>query len=1056
MHRTIAWFIDNPVAANLLMLFIMMSGLLGLAAVHKEEFPNIQAPAVSITVPYLGAAPEEVESGVCTRIEEAIQGLEGIEKINTTASEGRCSVMAELVLHADHSKALDDIKAQVNAISTFPANTERPIISQISVRAMVMQLAVIGDVDEKTLKGLTQVIRDDILELPSVSQVGTHYVRTDEISVEVNEQRLRQHRLTLADIAEAIKDSSIDIPGGSLKTTSREILLRGVGQRYSGEELLDIPVISGLDGTRLTLADVAKVVDGFEDSDLYARLDGKPVMLLQVDRVGEEDTVDIARDIKEYLAIKRPQLPYGVDIELWRDESLDLTGRLSTMINNAVGGLILVILTLALFLKTRLALWVSAGIPISILGAVALFPAAGLSISTLSLMGLLLSLGVLVDDAIVVGERIYAHEKTTASGRDAAIAGTLEVAVPVFFGVLTTMAAFIPVISTESLLGSFFKAIGYTVILCLVFSLIESQLILPAHLAHRKRNRQGGTGLGGRWERLQERLSAWLENLANHRYRLWLEKAIEQRYVTLALGTFAMIVIIGMMASGRIIFQFFPSVSGDKVYARLVLPEGTPIDQTMLAAQHIEAAAYKAIEEADTTTEDGLPAADHALLSVGASIARSALTQTAETSANVAEMGVTLRRHSERGGILATDFANHWRELTGEIPGVLELSFSASAVSLGADINIQLRGKDITQLAFAAQELRQLLEGFDGVYDISDSYRPGKDEIVLRIKPEAELLGLTQAELGRQVRHAFYGYEAQRVQRGRDDVRIMVRYPAENRASLEDFETMRIRLKDGTEVPILTVVDPIVTAGFSTIRRLDGQRIVNVTAYTERSIIAPETILKIMQEQHLPTLLQKHQGVTFSLAGEAEERAEALSGLINSSVIALMVIYTLLAIPLKSYLQPLVVMASIPFGLIGAIIGHYLLGYDLVFFSLLGIVALAGVVINASLVLVDYINRQRRKAGVSLKQAVVAAGVARFRPIFLTSLTTFVGLVPLMFTSDLDTAAFVPLAVSLGFGVIFATAVTLVLIPALYVVLDDLLCAVNANTAAKRNDNSIA
>lgn len=1056
MHRTIAWFIDNPVAANLLMLFIMMSGLLGLATVHKEEFPNIQAPAVSITVPYLGAAPEEVESGVCTRIEEAIQGLEGIEKINTTASEGRCAVMAELVLHGDHAKALDDIKAQVNAISTFPANTERPIITQISVRAMVMQLAITGEVDEKTLKRLTQTVRDDILELPSVSQVDTHYVRTDEISIEVDEQRLRQYRITLADIAQAIQDSSIDIPGGTLKTSSREVLLRGVGQRYSGEELLNIPVISRLDGTRLTLAEVATVIDGFEDKDLYARFDGKPVMLLQIDRVGEEDTVDIAREIKQYLAEKRPQLPYGINIEMWRDESLDLTGRLSTMINNAVGGLMLVILTLALFLKTRLALWVSAGIPISILGALALFPAVGLSISTLSLMGLLLSLGVLVDDAIVVGERIYAHEKTTASGRDAAIAGTLEVAVPVFFGVLTTMAAFIPVVSVESMLGSFFKSIGWTVILCLVFSLVESQLILPAHLAHRARKRQGGEGLGGRWERLQERLSAWLEKLANQQYRRWLERAIDERYVTLAIGTFAMIVIIGMMASGRIIFQFFPSVSGDDVYARLVLPEGTPLQQTMIAAQRIEAAGYEALIKADATTKDGLPAADHALLSVGASIARSALTQTEGSSANVAEMGVTLRRHNERGGMLSAEFATLWRDLTGEIPEVLELSFSASAVSLGADINIQLRGKDINQLALAARELRQLLEGFDGVYEISDSYRPGKDEIVLRIKPEAELLGLTQAELGRQVRHAFYGYEAQRVQRGRDDVRIMVRFPEENRASLEDFENMRIRLKDGTEVPILSVVDPVVTAGFSTIRRLDGQRITNVTAYTQRDIIAPETILGILQQKHLPLLLEKYPGITFSLAGEAEERAEALSGLINSSVIALMVIYTLLAIPLKSYLQPLVVMASIPFGLIGAIIGHYLLGYDLVFFSLLGIVALAGVVINASLVLVDYINRQRRKAGVSLKQAVVTAGVARFRPIFLTSLTTFVGLVPLMFTSDLDTAPFVPLAVSLGFGVIFATGVTLILIPALYVVLDDLLCVVSAKTAAKRNDNRIA
>ncbi len=1036
MKGLISWFVRNPIAANLLMFSLVVGGLLGLIEVRKEEFPNIDVPTITVSVPYLGAAPSEVETGVCIRIEEAVQGIEGIEKIKTQAAENRCVVALELTNASYQDRALDDVKAQVNAISTFPANTERPVVALVSLRSVVMYIAVSGETDERSLKNLTESLREEILEIPSVSLVDTMYVRPDEISVEIPELTLRRHSLTLGQVAEAIRQSSIDIPGGSIKTESGEIRLRGTAQRYSGRELEDIPIITNADGTRVLLRDIAVIRDGFEQQDLSAMLDGRPTQLLKVWRLGKDNTLAMARDLSEFLEVKQRSLPSGLELRIWSNEADELVSRLSTLINNATGGLLLVILTLALFLRLRLALWVTAGIPVSILGAIAFFPSADLGISTLSLMGFLLSLGILVDDAIVVGERIHTHEGFTPDSREAAINGTTEVAIPVFFGVLTTMAAFIPIVTVDSMLGSFFGAIGWTVLLCLVFSLIESQLVLPAHLAHRNRER-GKSAIGARWENFQENVSGGLERFAQQRYQPALRLVLKYRYVTLGAAVAALIIIVGLLASGRIVFQFFPTVSGNEIYASVELPEGYPVERTATALEVIQASADQLIVELNEGLPEGATAVVNQFKTIGLPISKSTISGSEESGSHIAEMSITLYPHDERGGMTPKQAAKRWRELTPDIPDVIEKSFTASAVSLGEDINIQIRGKDLEVMSAAASALTKILSSFDAIYDISDSYRAGKQELVLRVRPEAESLGLTQADLGSQVRHAFYGAEAQRVQRGRDDMRIMVRYPESDRRSLDDYNQLYIRLPNGAEVPIESVASTQLTAGNATIRRVDGQRTINVTAYADRTRIAPETVLRLVEDQHIPLLEAKYPGTTFSLAGEAEERASALTGLARTSLLALIIIYTLLAVPLKSYLQPLVVMASIPFGLIGAILGHFILGYDLVFFSILGIVALSGVVINASLVLVDFINKRRLNLEITVAEAVTRAGVARFRPIFLTSVTTFVGLAPLMLNADLATAPFVPLAVSLGFGVIFATAVTLLLVPALYLILDD-------------------
>ncbi|MEC7149879.1 MAG: efflux RND transporter permease subunit, partial [Pseudomonadota bacterium] len=847
-----------------------------------------------------------------------------------------------------------------------------------------------------------------------------------------------RHQLTLDQVAHAIRSSSIDIPGGSVKADAGEIRLRGTGQRYSGEELENVVVAREPGGGRLLLRDIATIVDGFEDIDQYGEFNGEQAMMIQISRIGSDDAIEISEAVVAYVESKERELPEGIHFTMWSNEADELVGRLGTMINNAVGGLLLVIISLSLFLRVRLALWVSAGIPVAVFGALAFFPSTGLSISTLSLMGLLLSLGVVVDDAIVVGERIYTKEQEGLDPRTAAIVGTSEVAVPVFFGVLTTIAAFMPLLNVDSNLGQFFVSIGGTVVLCLIFSIVESQLILPSHLAHRSQQR-GKPGFGQRWETFQDRIAGSLEHFATHRYKRWIEWGIDNRYTTLSIALAMMVITGGLMASGRVVFQFFPAVSGNNVVARVVMPEGYPLAGTQAVIEKIQASAAETRRRVDAQRDDGKSAFKNELSSVGVSITQGAIVMDGAVGSNVAEVSLNLVPYRERGGMTPQEVVNLWRDLTPPIPDVVELSFSADAVSMGADIDLELRGRDIEQLGRAANDLTDTLASYGGLYDINNSYRSGKRELALKVLPEAEALGLTQADLGNQVRDAFYGREAQRVQRGRDDVRVMVRFPQDDRRSLASLETMTIRLPDGTEVPALSVAEITPTVGNSTINRTDGQRTINVIASADREVIPPETILVEMFRKHVPQLMEDFPGVTVSQAGEAEERTRALSGLVSASLVALMVIYTLLAIPLKSYLQPLVVMASIPFGFIGAILGHQIMNYDLVFFSLLGMIALAGVVINSRLVLVDFINRNRRLHGMWLREAVIDSGMSRFRPIFLTSVTTFMGLMPLMITRDFDTAPFVPLAVSLGFGVVFSTAVTLVLIPALYVILEDFL-----------------
>ena len=1053
-HKFLTWFVDNPVAANLMMAIFITGGFISLATMHKEEFPNIEPGIVQIQIPYLGAAPEEVEEAVCIRVEEAIEGIDGMDRFFSTSRESMCSVMVEVSQNADITTVLNDIKGKVDAISTFPAETEKPIVSSMQFRGQTISLAVHGETDEATLKLLAEEIRDDVSSLEGISQVSVTYARPWEISIEVSEQTLRQYNLTMNQIANAIRRASLDLPGGSIKTQGGEILLRSKGQAYRGPDFEDIVVVTRPDGTNIEIGDIAVVKDAFQEGFLRAKFDGERSVAVTVYRVGQEDTITSANSVKKYIEEKRVQLPPGISLTVWIDESIALDRRISALTKNAYAGLALVLLILTLFLRFKVAIWVAAGIPIAILGAIWMFPLVGINISSLTVLAFILVLGIVVDDAIVVGERIFSHETIQKNHREAAIAGTAEVITPVVFGVLTTIAAFLPILLIAGRMGDFFSIIGWVVLVCLVFSILECMLILPAHLAHRKTEGYflEGTPLVEGWIKFQGKFSGALESFATNTYKPFLEKTLEWRWVTWAVATAVLITSIALIASGRVIFQFFPAVEGDRIFATLTMPEGINVEYTEQAARQLELAAFETAKEvnADLGFDKDSSVILHTFQSIGVKAARSSgpPMRTAGGS-HLAEVVLDLVPFKNRPGWNTNKIADKWREKTGSVTDAVELQFSTTTFSGGDALALQLKGRDIEQLKRAALYLRTELGRYPGVMDLTDSFRAGKQEVKLDILPEAKPLGLTLNDLARQVRQAFYGEEAQRIQRGTDDVRVMVRYPEKERQSLGNLENMRIRTSENIEVPFSTVAEVIYGDGFSAINREDQQRVIDVKGDVNRSIVTPEEIMAAVEKaicakgtsfgsQESRCYNADFPGVAFNISGEQQERNKALGSMIATVPLALMIIFALLAIPLRSYMQPLVIMSVIPFGAVGAIVGHYIMGWDLIFFSLLGIIALSGVVVNASLVLVDYINRQRRE-GVPLFEAVSKAGVVRFRPIILTSVTTFVGLIPLMTDSDPETFMFIPMAISLAFGVLFATVITLFLVPSLYLMLDDWL-----------------
>ncbi|MDP6979241.1 MAG: efflux RND transporter permease subunit [Myxococcota bacterium] len=1037
MSRVIAWFVRNPVAANLLMALLVAGGVLALPMIRQEEFPAIETDIVQISVEYPGASPGEIEESVCVRVEEEIDGTPDIKRINTKAVEGACVMFVELVIGANTDASVSEIESRVNALDTLPDDSDPPVISKLITKRQVLEVALSGHVAERELKVIGERARDQIASLPEVSQVNLKYDRPYEISIEVSEDALRRHGLSIGQVADAVRRSSLDLPGGSVKTVGGEILLRTVAQAYEGNEFERIIVMTRNDGTIVRLNEIATIIDGFEETDLRATIDGVPTVVVEVSLIGDEDILDAAAAVREWMADFIPTLPEGVTLQVFNDESIDLTARLNALTRNARSGIILVLLVLTLFLRFRLAMWVAAGVPISLLGAVMLFPTFAISISTLTVMAFILVLGILVDDAIVIGESVHQHEQKGKSQEQAAIEGTQEVFVPVTFGVMTTVAAFLPLILVPGNMGEFFGVIGYAAIICLAFSLIESQLILPGHLAHRRTSSKKGrpNPVVAKWQQLQESMAAGLERVGRSGYGRLLDSAIDWRYASTAAAVGVLLLAMTLFTSGRMRYQFFPPVEGDMVYATLTMPQGVPLERTQIAVKQLEDAAAQVKQEFDEKLP-GPSIVKHVMVTIGDKLFRGGpqMPDSQGGGSHLAEVGIELVSAMERE-TSAGEVERRWREVAGAIPDAIELTFSSIDFSAGKPIEIELRGGTLEDLTQAAAMLRGELATYRGVMDIADTFRAGKQEVKLRLRDEARMLGLTQFDLASQVRQSFYGEEVQRIQREGDDVRVMVRYTEDERHSLGSLDDMRIRTVEGVEVPFSAVADVELSRGFATIERTDLQRAVSVVAEVERSTTTPENVLGDLTPK-LDGLLAGYPGVTWRLAGEQEEHHSAMMGLFRGAALALLIIYGLLAIPLNSYTQPFIIMSVIPFGIVGAILGHYIMGWDIVFFSILGMVALSGVVVNSSLVLVHTINRLRGE-GLEFMDAVTQAGKRRFRPIVLTSATTYLGLLPLMFEASPPAIPLIPMAISLGYGVLYASIMTLLMVPVGYVILDD-------------------
>ncbi|MEM1222203.1 MAG: efflux RND transporter permease subunit [Verrucomicrobiota bacterium] len=1062
----IRWFTENGVAANLLAGIVIITGLFVATSIKLELFPELDLEIVSVSVIYPGAAPKDVESGIVELIEDRIQDIEGIKRMTSRAGEGYGAVTLEVERGFDATEVRDKVKLRVDAITNFPDEAEEPSVEEILMRSEVISVAVFGDAKEHTLKDVAEYIRDELNTRVGISQVDIDGIANYEISINVSENSLRRYGLAFNDVVRAVRSASVDIPGGAIKSRGGEILLRTTAKAYTGPEFKSIPVITNQDGAVITIGDLAKVDDGFVDDPLITEFNGKRAILLNIFAVGNESALDLSERVREFADEFQAELPAGIEIEPFRDFTYYLKDRLRMLIENGVFGLILVFLVLTLFLRPSLAFFVMLGIPISFLGAIIFLPWLGISINLTSLFGFILVLGIVVDDAVIVGESVFTQfQKHGGPGVEASVSGAHRVAIPVTFAVLTTIVAFFPVLTLPGFLGKFFFPIPVVVILTLIWSLIESKLILPYHLTLCKIGGGDRQNLG--WlQRQQRKIADSLERFVEKRYRPLLKIAIRNRYTTVAVFVGLLAVTFGLLKGKHMPFVFFPDVPSDYIVARLEMPEGTPIELTEAAVEKMQAGLDKLIAETEAKGLGNpfeiivMTIGDQPFVSDPTSSGGST-----SSSPNKAEIAIEMLKQEDlaKSGdnieeLSSPYLAARWRELIGPIAGVKQLIFDANAAGqAGEPINIQLSSRNFDHLKAASKRIQEKLATFRGLTDIRDNYSSSKREIQLRLKPTAESLGLSQEDLGNQVRAAFYGIEVQRIQRGRDDIRVMVRYPPDERKSVENLEELRIRTPDGREVPFEEVADFEITDGFAGINRVDRRRVVNITADAEKNVADLELIkeklsgmtqgeqMRELMSDYRPdrtkgiinNIIKDYPGMSWTLEGEAREQADIFASLMRTTLIALFIIYALLAVPLKSYIQPFIIMVVIPFGLIGAIGGHMLMGQAMSILSVLGFVALAGVVVNDSLVLVDFINQERRR-GVPLREAIEEAGSARFRPIILTSLTTFAGLLPLLFETSLQAQFLIPMATSLSFGVLFATFLTLILVPAFYSVVEDL------------------
>ncbi len=1050
----IAYMARNGVAANLLMLFILIGGLFALRSLVQEVFPEISMDRVLVSVAYPGATPDEIEESIILKIEEQIEGVEGLKHVRSTVSEGRGSVVAELNMGEDLNRALDDIKAQVDRIQTFPGGAERPEVSEVTNQQSVIRIVLYGDVSERALKELAYRTEDALAALPVVSYVETTGIREYEISIEVPLRRLRALGLTLGDIANAVRGGSMDLSAGSIATRDEEVRIRTTGQNYTQQDFEEIIVLSRSDGTVVRLGDIAEVRDGFRDVDLVGSYLGQPAAYVEVFRTADEKVLEIVDAVKQHLENEVvPSLPAGVGLEIWNNDADILQSRLGLLVKNGFLGLALVLLALALFLEIRLAFWVAVGIAVSFVGTFAVMAVLGVSINLMSLFAFILAIGIVVDDAIVVGENIYAERERGARGVSASIRGARRITRPVIFAVLTTVVAFCPLFFIPSSIGRIIGEIPIIVMSVLIFSLIESLLILPNHLSHLP-DRSGSPTrhkphLIGR---IQSGVESGLQRFIAGPLDRSLRFATGRPGVVISSGVAMIIICVAMIPAGIIKVDFMPSVEGDLVIASLEMPEGTPVQRTASVAQTLETTGYRALERLAAGTNEEVDALLTGVnVTIGLPARQSgpggAAAGAASPQANIAAVEFKLVRPENRS-VSAIEFQQQWREEVGTLPEAKSLGITAELISFGAPVHVELSHPDPARLALIGDTLMARLQEYAGVFDIQADQDQGLREIQLDLLPEARTLGLTLDNLARQVRSAFFGNEALRVQRGREELRVYVRLPEEERNAIADVENYQVRTPTGGEVPLGRVASVRFGNSPTTIRRKDGQRVLTVTADVNTAIVTGDEVTDQLENSVLPALAAASPGLGHTFGGEQQEQVESFGALGGGFALALLAIYALLAIPFGSYTKPLIIMAAIPFGIIGAVLGHVVLGLQMAIMSLFGVIGLSGVVVNDSLVMIDFID-ERLRGGMSGREAIIEGAKARFRPIFLTSVTTFLGVAPLVFETSIQAQFLIPMAASLGFGILFATGVLMMIVPALTVVHHRVVGWARARTRAR-------
>ncbi|MBT5916546.1 MAG: efflux RND transporter permease subunit, partial [Opitutae bacterium] len=974
------------------------------------------------------------EDGVCKQIEEKIWDLVGIKEMTSFARENTGVISIQVEKGKSAKVLADEIKVRVDAINNFPEEAEKPIVEVMTAKRRVLALAIHGQSDILSIRRLAEKTQDDLTNIAGITQVEISGIRNPEIGIELSEQAMREHGLSFDSVSQALKRNSVDIPGGVARTTAGETLLRTTGKARKGRQFEQIEIVSSPNGSSVQLQDIAWVKDGFEDKVLYTTFKGQPAVTLRIFRVGKQSPLDISEKVSDYVEKQKLLLPEGISMTIWQDSSYYLQGRLDMMIRNAQHGLILVFLVLSFFLRPSLAFFVALGLPISFMGAFATMGVIGASINLVSLFAFIVVLGILVDDAIVVGESVYTLGKKGLSPVDASIKGTQLVAMPVTFAILTSVVAFVPLLFLPGWLGKLMKDIPLVVIPALLFSLVESKFILPYHLTFCRFNRGGKNW----FSRIQESIADGLERFIEKVYSPFLFRCLRLRWPVVAGFLGILIITFALIIGGHVkSVRGVPPVPSDYISVKLTMQDGVPAATTEHSIKLVENARIEVIQYLKSVGEPNPFRYD--MITMGAQPFSGGPKSSSNivSGSNIGEVSVELIKSEDRTRS-APQISALWRERIGPLPGVKQIYFGdVAAGGSKTALDIEISGQDLETMKKAAHQLKEHFKKYQGLFDISDSYSGGKRELKLKLNSAGRALGLTESDLGRQVRQAYYGEEIQRLQRDREELKVMLRYPLQDRKSLSALESLRIRTPEGIEVPLEEIAQISYGQGYPTIKRSDRARIINVQSSADKLIADIPSIERDLDESFLPSIRKDFPSLRFSFVGERKEQNESDSSLAQSGWIALFIIYALLAIPFRSYFQPLLVMSVIPFGLIGAVLGHLLFSIPLSQLSMFGIVALTGVVINDSLVLVHYVNQKSKNS--TLLEAAKSAGMARFRPILLTSLTTFVGLLPILFERSLQAQFLKPMAIAIGFGVLFATFITLIMVPCLYLILEDIL-----------------